>query len=600
MTPAAWGAGALDPDDPVRPGDSEPTLVSLHFLRATLQRNWAVCLLAAAGGLLLAAMYLTVVAAPHSATTTLVLAHDLQQDPSRAMATDVSLLTTRTVAVRTMERLGVAEDPDDFRDTVTVEAQSPDVMRLRMTAESDAEAVRRLSALTTEYLRFRADQLTAQSQFVIDGVRERITSLQSQVTTLNRRIDDVSAAGTGADGALADTIAERASLTSQIENLRQQVQEDTLRTTSIVAASQVIDPAAAERRTGLRHLVLVLASGSVAGAALGGGAVLFLAITSDRLRRRSDVAAALGAPVPLSVRRLAPVRPLLRPLSNLLAVDERRAVARRRLAHVLEFALPAPGQPRRLVVAAVDNSDEVRFAVVAAGIVLAERGNDVSLVDLTEAGRLQAALAELVHTAGGLAPVVLRPTGIPSLAWSPGDLRRASGPEEVLDPTDVGAERVVLVLADVDPTTGAASLGAWADRAVVTVTSGRSSAERIRTAGELVREAGLELRCAVLLGTDRGDDSAGTAPTAQGPAAAAAVRPEPPAARRIPSGASGETDPPDPATTPKDPPDSAAKAAAASKAGPATAAAAKAGPAMATAAGTPQGSAPRAAAKGDG
>jgi len=281
----------------------------------------------------------------------------------------------------------------------------------------------------------------------------------------------------------------------------------------------------------------VFVSGLVGGAALGVGSVLFLAITSDRLRRRSDVAAALAAPVPLSVRRLAPVRRFLRPLSNLVAVDERRAVDRRRLAHVLEFALPAPGQPRRLVVAAVDNSDEVRFGVVTAGIVLGERGNDVSLVDLTEAGRVQEALAVLVHTAGGLAPVVLRPTGIPSLARSPSDLRRASGPEEVLDPSDVGPDRVVIVLADVDPETGAAPLGVWADRAVISVTAGASSAERIRTAGELVREAGLDLRCAVLLGTDRGDDSAGTH-AVPAPPAPAFVRRAQPTAAQAPAGTS--------------------------------------------------------------
>jgi len=44
---------------------------------------------------------------------------------------------------------------------------------------------------------------------------------------------------------------------------------------------------------------------------------------------------------------------------------------------------------------------------------------------------------------------------------------------------------------------------------VLFVTAGRSSAERLRTSGELVRAAGVRLRFGVLLRTDRTDDSLG-------------------------------------------------------------------------------------------
>ena len=68
---------------------------------------------------------------------------------------------------------------------------------------------------------------------------------------------------------------------------------------------------------------------------------------------------------------------------------------------------------------------------------------------------------------------------------------------------------VTLVLADLDPSVGADHLKAWTDRVIVAVTAGRSSAERVRTAAELVRTAGLDLRVAVLLRTERTDDSSG-------------------------------------------------------------------------------------------
>ena len=68
-----------------------------------------------------------------------------------------------------------------------------------------------------------------------------------------------------------------------------------------------------------------------------------------------------------------------------------------------------------------------------------------------------------------------------------------------------------MVLADLDPSMGADHLAAWTDRVAVVVTSGRSSAERVRTAAELVRAAGLDLRFGALLRADVTDESSGEA-----------------------------------------------------------------------------------------
>ncbi len=46
---------------------------------------------------------------------------------------------------------------------------------------------------------------------------------------------------------------------------------------------------------------------------------------------------------------------------------------------------------------------------------------------------------------------------------------------------------------------------------MVVVTAGRSSVEKARTIGDQVRAAGLDLRFAALLRTERTDDSSGTA-----------------------------------------------------------------------------------------
>ena len=73
-------------------------------------------------------------------------------------------------------------------------------------------------------------------------------------------------------------------------------------TASEVKGSEVLDAAAPiPPHSRLKHLLLYAAIGLIAGLALGLGIVVIRALVSDRLRRRDDVAHALGAPVKLSV-----------------------------------------------------------------------------------------------------------------------------------------------------------------------------------------------------------------------------------------------------------------------------------------------------------
>jgi hypothetical protein len=167
--------------------------------------------------------------------------------------------------------------------------------------------------------------------------------------------------------------------------------------------------------------------------------------------------------------------------------------------------LPEPSRQGRLAVACIDNAEEVRFAVADAATDLAASGLSVAVIDLTQQGNLAAGVRP--STPGSSAPpIVLRPGGIPELA-SAADLRAVER-EDAIAPSIEGAD-VVLVFADVEPSIGAEYLTAWTDRVILMVTSGRSSTERLRTAVDLSRAVGLDLRFAALLRTERADDSLG-------------------------------------------------------------------------------------------
>lgn len=511
MSAGRWNVATEVEDDDASSERAMPTLVSLHFIRTALRRRLLACVLVTVLGLLAAGAFLVAFPLPHQAKASLVLAYDPAMDPSRAMATNVSLLQTRTVAEQTTERLGLVVAPEDFLKTFTIEAESSELMTLTLTATTDAEAVRQLEGLTATYLTFRSQQLSLQSDTIVTGLRDRIKKLQADVRDLTRQIDQLSADNPDTNQ-LNDVVAQRAYLNSRIETLQQTVEDATLRNSAVISSSRVLDPPAAVPGLAKRTVALALASGLIGGAALGCGIVLFLAITSDKLRRRADVAAALGAPVPLSVGRITPVSRLWRWIPPIAAVDHQRSADRRRLAQAIVDELLAHPS-RRIAVAGLENADELGAAVADAALDLAAHDYTTTVLDLTERGSqtLTDALWSARPTDG---PNVLRPRGLPALARTAGDLIPIGHWEGLEAAPSPAFGDVVLVLADLDPSVGADHLTEWVDRAILVVTAGRSSVEKVRTIGDLVHAAGLDLRFAALLHTDPTDDSSGLGPAA--------------------------------------------------------------------------------------
>lgn len=512
--PTTWAP--LEPQPEAVQDATRPlaALVSFHYLRAAVRRRWPIVAAAAVLGALLAASYLVVSPTMPMATTTLLLSHDDRLDPARAMSTDVGLLTTRTVAQRTVASLGLAMAPEDLLESVEpVPSDSSEVLQLTMTAPTREEATRWLDVYVKEYLTFRAQQIFAQSDLVTKDYQTRVDALKAQVRTASTRIEGLAAGGDTATDRLSDAITERSQLNNQISQLQAEVETANLRKNAIVGASRVIDPPAAVRTRGLRRAALVLTSGLIGSLGVALLGVALAAILSDRLRLRIEVASALEAPVPLSVGRLSPMRAPARfvaPLLGLRRVIVRRSIDQQRAARVIMNALPASEGRRSLVLLCLGNARQVRFAVVAAAMALQQDGQEVTIVDLTQDAEIRAA-AGIMGIPESEVPRVLRPEFVPSVAESPFALGQRNW-----DKLEAATARqgVNLVLAELDPAVGADHLKAWADDVLVAVTAGRSSVELVRTAGDLVRAAGLHLGCAILLGAERDDTSSGMAPGA--------------------------------------------------------------------------------------
>ena len=115
------------------------------------------------------------------------------------------------------------------------------------------------------------------------------------------------------------------------------------------------------------------------------GIVIIAALVSDRLRRRDDVAEALGAPVRLSVGTLR----RRRWLPGCRAGPAKRNLDMRRVVAYLQRTVPGSSRgPAGLAVVAVDNAQVVAQAVVSLAVSYASQGKQVVVADLSSGAML--------------------------------------------------------------------------------------------------------------------------------------------------------------------------------------------------------------------
>lgn len=515
-------ATGLDGDDPSQlPDSGQPSnpfdvLVSLHYLRAAVRRTWLRIAACTFAGLLLGGGFLLSSPNPHVASTSLVLRHPAGSDPWRAMLTDVSFTGTRVIADQTVHALGLPLTPEQLRATLVVPAPTSEVLTVTMSGPSDAEAVRRLAKFTDLYLAFRARTLSTQANVLIEGYRQQAKALQVIRGQVQAKIDALGTPGaTVAPGqdSFNDLITRRAQIDGQVSALQTQAQDAELQRDAVIRASMIVDPAATVPSNPKMQLILALFSGLVGGLAIGVGLTVAQTLLSDKLRMREEFAAALDSPVRCSVRSVLPPRGIRRWLGFLPWLRRSQAARRKDLTNLawtiertLERTTPSPTGPRRLAVACVDSADEARAAVAATALELGAGKHAVQLVDLSEAGLLERAVARTAP-AGTDHPPVLRPAALPARATPPAELEAAAADDAQggLDP-----DAVRIVLADVSLDIGLEYLKAWSDDVVVAVTAGRSGSQRVRTTRYLLESAGLDLRGVILFRRDRLDTSGGT------------------------------------------------------------------------------------------
>ncbi|GAB2659664.1 YveK family protein [Kribbella swartbergensis] len=501
------------------------SLVTFRFLRDAVRRHLRIWLVLAVVGLLGGLGSTFALPAPHVSSTRLLLTHKEGEDPAKAMATDVSLATTHTVAQRTIEQLKLPETPDDLLKRYTATAMTDRVLEIAVEAETTDQANRQATRIAQVFLVFRKEQIALQD----DPLRRDLRAADAALAAARAA---VVAAGDDPD---ADPLERPASAEAiqlglardRVQFVRQQILDQEVQA-SRMNSSRILDLAAPVPVSAKRTLAINAGTGLIAGLFVGLAFVIVRALISDRLWKRQDIAHALGARVRLSTER--PPRWRLFPYPRYLRASQRRLPEIRLMVQHLGQRIFWDERPTpSIAVVSVDDLRTSALVVASLAVSAADEGKHVLVADLTGTGMLAAMLG--VKTPGTresrfsepqrrIDVHLPNPHGGPAQGSYPrlDDSSRPSSTGDVALDAAWEVADLVLVLATLTPELGADHLGTWASHAAVVVTAGRSTTAKITATGEMLRLAGLEIDTAVVLRPDRTDESVGVAETEAGPA----------------------------------------------------------------------------------
>jgi capsular polysaccharide biosynthesis protein len=495
-------AGTLNPAEPDAYDAFPQAMIDLSVIKEVVRRRrrlWVTCALV---GVLLGVAVQFVVPSKYVAVTDLYMSEPAGGDPNQAIANDISLLQTRAVAQRALGQLHLHVSATNFLTTYEGTAPSDVILSIKLSAPTSAEAVADDNVLAKAFLAQRAYELSYETKLVITDIDAQVDALTSDISRLTTSINALTGGTPGAQATnqLTELVDQRSSDDSQVASLQAEINQDLISENSVNWGTYVLDAAIPVKVSVKKTIVEDGLAGFVAGLGLSLGALIVAAIISDRPRRRADIAALLGAPIELSVgrqRRLYGLRKRRMRRRMIRPPRELRLIESSLRADLLAVRGPA------LAVVALEATEIAALGVGALAFSLASEGMNVVAVDMAD-GRPLASSFSSIRNPGAPYKVTLGGATVTLVA---------AHTDPTLTPNiDVLAEAdAVLVLATVDPSLGAEHLAPWASGAVVMLTGGKASATRIASCGQMLRQARVPVRAAILIGADRRDETVGAA-----------------------------------------------------------------------------------------
>jgi hypothetical protein len=500
-------------------GELTAGVTSLGYIRGALRRKARLWCTIGIVGLLAGGAYFVHKPAGYEASAQLVVANPPGSAPGVAVQNDQGIVESVPVAAGALKRLGQPQQAaQSFMAYYTATVITDQILEITAVKASSAnQAIDEANALASAFLSFQAQLLQNQQALVNGALAQKIDQSQNALNAINKQIRQLAAqpASYSQKTQLAALRAESDRDSSALTQLKQATASNEagsqIAITTAIKDSQVLGQPTVTKASRKKRLLEYGGGGLLGGLVLGMGIVVIGAVASDKLRRRDDVARALGAPIRLSV---GPVT--LKTRGPWQEAAARNTSVKQIVAH-LESVLPR--YERGLATLAIVPADDVTVpSVCLASLAMscAEQGMRVVVADLCSgapAARLLGASDPGVHAVSlqNARLIVMIPGPDDMLPTGPlrQGSRRAGAPDEMAQAC--AAAELLLTFVALDPATGGDHLAGWARKVVVMVTTGRSTAEHINAVGEMVRLGGARLASGVLLGADKADESLGVA-----------------------------------------------------------------------------------------
>ena len=135
----------------------------MAFITAALKRRaWLWCLTAVLGLMIGSGLYLKDPPAYHASVSVLLV--DNPTDPAVQILNDQAMAQSQAVAALVVGQLGLRQSAGSFQAASAVTVVSDNVLLFNVGAPSANDAVLRVTALATEFLKYRAQYAQAEQQ----------------------------------------------------------------------------------------------------------------------------------------------------------------------------------------------------------------------------------------------------------------------------------------------------------------------------------------------------------------------------------------------------------------------------------------------------
>ncbi|MEU2562336.1 Wzz/FepE/Etk N-terminal domain-containing protein [Streptomyces longispororuber] len=280
-------------------------LLDLHALVVAVRRRRRLWSSLALLGLLVGVAAAVLLPPPPTAVTKVLVAHEEDQpnDTGTLIRTDVEILGTTRIAGKALRALKSSQEPEDFMRTYRGTGLTNNVLRIEVTAGSDADAVARAKALADAFVADHVGRMWKAAKAESKALLDQRDRMRDELARVNEAIGERSPeSDPKASASIESLFARRAELNSRIADFDQRAADARTGTPQLVAGTQIVDAPRAVGHSLPRAAATNAAIGLVLGLALGLALAAVGTVVADRPVLRREIAAHLGASVLAELR----------------------------------------------------------------------------------------------------------------------------------------------------------------------------------------------------------------------------------------------------------------------------------------------------------